>query len=289
MHARGKPFDKDVQLANIAARTSGFSGAQLQNLLNEAAIVAARRNCTAISYNEVDYAIDRLTVGMQKETGTNIKSRQELVAYHEAGHAIMALVTPDYDTVTKVTIIPRSNGAGGFTLFTPSDERLESGMYTKTYLLGQLSVALGGRVAEELVYGEEEVTTGASNDLQQVRDIARRMVAQWGFTVSGADLGIVGWEAPDAGRYSAVTRSTDTDFKIDEEVMAITDLAYARCKEALAKHRGLMDMLVDKLLEVETVSAKELLAMLEAYDPKLAQDLDKQPPPDSETVLTPAI
>jgi len=223
---------------------------------------------------------------MQKTTGTGNTGRQQLVAYHEAGHAIMALVTPDYDTVAKVTIIPRSNGAGGFTLFTPSDERAESGMYTKSYLLGQLSVALGGRVAEELVYGAEEVTTGASNDLQQVRDIARRMVAQWGFTVTGADLGIVGWESPGAGRYTAITRSLETDFLIDEEVMAMTDLAYKKCKEALSKHRVLMDTLVEKLLEAETVNAKELLKMLDDYDPALSKELDKQPPPDSTTILT---
>ena len=118
---------------------------------------------------------------MQKETGTSFPNRQRLVAYHEAGHAIMGALTPDYDMVTKVTIIPRTNGAGGFTLFTPTEERLESGLYSKRYLKGQLAVALGGRVAEEIVYGEDEVTTGASNDLQQVRNIARRMVAQWGF------------------------------------------------------------------------------------------------------------
>merc|ERR1719310_1399045 len=149
--------------------------------MNEEAIVAARNGKQEIGYEEVDFALDRLQVGMAKSTGMSFPSRQRLVAYHEAGHAAMALLTPDYDMVTKVTIIPRTNGAGGFTLFTPSEERLESGMYSKRYLEGQLAVALGGRVAEEIVYGEEEVTTGASNDLQQVRSIARRMVAQWGF------------------------------------------------------------------------------------------------------------
>merc|ERR1711933_171261 len=140
-------------------------------------------------------AIDRVTVGMSKTTGTSFPARQKLVAYHEAGHAVMGLLTPDYDMVTKVTIVPRTNGAGGFTLFTPSEERLESGMYSKRYLEGQLAVALGGRVAEEIIYGEDEVTTGASNDLQQVRSIARRMVAQWGF--SKDRLGATSWEATD--------------------------------------------------------------------------------------------
>ena len=146
VHARGKPLDADVTLGEIAARTTGFSGASLENLLNEAAIMAARRNRTSISYSEVDYAIDRIQVGLVKTGGgQSFPARQRLVAYHEAGHAVMGLLTPDYDTVTKVTIIPRSNGAGGFTLFTPSDEQLESGLYSKRYLEGQLAVALGGR------------------------------------------------------------------------------------------------------------------------------------------------
>jgi len=279
-----------VELSNIASRTTGFSGASLQNLLNEAAIVAARRNKTAISYDEVDYAIDRLTVGMQKTSGTNSIKNKELTAYHEAGKAIMALVTPDYDTVSKVTIIPRSNGQGGFTLFTPSDERLESGMYTKSYLLGQLSVSLGGRVSEELRYGIEDVTTAGSGDMQQVRSIARRMVGQWGFSVTdkGAEIGIVGWESDGGGRYEAITRSDSTGLDIDLEVMAMCDEAYARTKAALTKHRGLVDILVAKLLDQETVNAKELLAMLQEYDPALSKALDKQPPIDSTTLLTSA-
>merc|ERR1711937_482098 len=183
VHVRGKPLAPEFDLNIVAKRTTGFSGASLANLMNEAAIVAARNGKTKITYDEVDYAIDRQTVGMQKTTGMSFPNRQRLVAYHEAGHAIMGLMTPDYDMVTKVTIIPRSSGAGGFTLFTPPEERLESGVYTKKYLEGQLTVALGGRVAEEIIYGKEEITTGASNDLQQVRNIARRMVTQWGFAM----------------------------------------------------------------------------------------------------------
>merc|ERR1719331_2024791 len=134
VHSRGKPLADNVQLDIVARRTIGFSGASLANLMNEAAIVAARKDKTEISYEEIDYSIDRLTVGMVKSTGTSFPNRQRLVAYHEAGHAIMGALTPDYDMVTKVTIIPRTNGAGGFTLFTPSEERLESGLYSKRYL-----------------------------------------------------------------------------------------------------------------------------------------------------------
>jgi len=146
-------------------------------------------------------------------------------------------------------------------------------MYTKSYLLNQLAVTLGGRVCEEIKYGVEEVTTAGSGDMQRVRDIARRMVGQWGFSVTekGAEIGIVGWESDGAGRYEAITRSDATALDIDLEVMALCDDAYARAKAALTKHFRLVDMLVEKLLEQETVNAKELLAMLEAYDPKLSK------------------
>merc|ERR1719311_423461 len=200
--------------------------------MNEAAIVAARRDMTTITYEHIDYSIDRVTVGMQKTTGMSFPARQRLVAYHEAGHAIMGLLQPNYDMVTKVTIVPRTNGAGGFTLFTPPEERLESGMYSKRYLKSQLAVALGGRVAEELVFGPEEVTTGASNDLQQVRNIARRMVTQWGF--SKEKLGAVAWESPNgADPFRDPGGSEDRVAQIDEEVKLLVAEAYAHAKKVL--------------------------------------------------------
>merc|ERR1719326_790483 len=214
VHVRGKPLAKDLDLGIVAKRTTGFSGASLANLMNEAAIVAARNGKKEISYDEIDYAIDRLTVGMQKQTGMTFPNRQRLVAYHEAGHAIMGLLTPDYDMVTKVTIIPRSGGAGGFTLFTPPEERLESGMYSKKYLCAQLAVALGGRVAEEIIYGVDEITTGASNDLQQVRNIARRMVTQWGY--SKDKLGATAWETQQgSGGFGPQAASPEMEALID--------------------------------------------------------------------------
>merc|ERR1719247_2303416 len=202
--------------------------------MNEAAIVAARNDKTEISYEEVDYAIDRQTVGLQKTTGTSFPARQKLVAIHEAGHAVCGLLTPDYDMVTKVTIIPRTNGAGGFTLFTPSDERADSGMYTESYLKNQLVVALGGRVAEEMIYGKDEITTGASNDLQQVRNIARRMVTQWGFAKN--KLSAVAWEQ-DGPWYGPRAASPETETQIDAEVKELVAEAYARCKKLLFDNR----------------------------------------------------
>merc|ERR1719327_223210 len=241
VHVRGKPLASELDLDIIAKRTIGFSGASLANLMNEAAIVAARNGKEEIGYEEVDYAIDRVTVGMSKTTGTAFPSRQRLVAYHEAGHAVMGLLTPDYDMVTKVTIVPHTNGAGGFTLFTPSEERLESGMYSKRYLEGQLAVALGGRVAEEIIYGVDEVTTGASNDLQQVRSIARRMVAQWGFAMEDMGEAPVAWEEPNAGPMSIRPASVQTEAALDAEVQKIVQKAYDTCYKTLEENRALLD------------------------------------------------
>merc|ERR1719271_861913 len=222
--------------------------------------MAARRSKDVITFSEIDYAIDRLTVGLAKTTGMNNPSRQRLVAYHEAGHAIMAALTEGYDTVAKLTIIPRSNGAGGFTLFTPSEERMESGLYSYKFLKGQLAVALGGRVAEELVYGDDEVTTGASNDLQQVRK-----VAQWGFSKDA--LSPTAWEpAESGGMFAASTAaSEETESTIDTEVSKLVADAYEVCKKALGENRALMDATVDALLEKETIDGVELDVLLEKY------------------------
>mmetsp|Transcript_34799 Transcript_34799/g.121338 ORF Transcript_34799/g.121338 Transcript_34799/m.121338 type:complete len:670 (+) Transcript_34799:59-2068(+) len=265
VHCRNKPLAEEVDLGEIAARTIGFSGASLQNLMNEAAIMAARRGKDTISFSEIDYAIDRLTVGLAKTTGMNNPSRQRLVAYHEAGHALMAALTDGYDTVAKLTIIPRSNGAGGVTLFTPSEDRMESGLYSYRFLKGQLAVALGGRVAEELVFGGDEVTTGASNDLQQVRNIARRMVAQWGFS-SGA-LSATAWEpAEPGGMFSGSTAaSEETESTIDTEVAKLVTDAYDVCKKAIAENRALLDAVVEELLEKETIDGIELDALVQKY------------------------
>jgi len=264
VHCRNKPLADEVDLGEIAGRTIGFSGASLKNLMNEAAIMAARRNKDTISWPEIDYAIDRLTVGLAKTTGMNNPSRQRLVAYHEAGHAVMAALTEGYDTVAKLTIIPRSNGAGGFTLFTPSEDRMESGLYSLRYLKAQLAVALGGRVAEELVFGDDEITTGASNDLQQVRNIARRMTAQWGFSKDA--LAPTAWEPVEQqammGRNSA---SEETEATIDQEVAKLVADAYAVCKNTLASNRPLLDAVVDELLEKETIEGSELDRLVEKY------------------------
>jgi len=153
VHSRGKPLEPDVDLEAISRRTPGFSGAQLENLMNEAAISAARAAKSTIGWEQIDGAVDRVMVGLEKKGGNPQLKQKQLVAYHEAGHAVVGALVPDYDQVQKITIIPRSNGAGGLTFFAPSESRLESGMYSKQYLESQLAVALGGRLAEEIIYG----------------------------------------------------------------------------------------------------------------------------------------
>merc|ERR1712232_379348 len=169
VHSRGKPLETDVDLEAISRRTPGFSGAQLENLMNEAAISAARMGKSTIGWEEIDGAVDRVMVGLEKKGGASTLSQKqnELVAYHEAGHAIVGALIPDYDQVQKISIIPRSNGAGGLTFFAPQEARLEAGLYSRQYLESQLAVALGGRLAEEIIFGENESTTGASNDFER--------------------------------------------------------------------------------------------------------------------------
>jgi cell division protease FtsH len=272
VHARSKPLDGSVDLAVLAQRTTGFSGASLANLLNEAAIVTARRSKDEISMSEVEYALDRLTVGMEKRTGMSSATRQELVAYHEAGHAVMAALLPGFDAVGKVTIVPRSNGAGGFTLFVPDDERTDSGMYTRSYLESRLMVALGGRVAEELRYGAKEVTTGASSDLQSVADLARRMVTQWGFASDA--LGATAWESPNgSGMGAPQMASSQTQEKIDAEVTKLVGAAYAQCKATLETNRPLLDAVVAALLKDETIGNDELMALVARSGPGCALPL----------------
>ena len=181
VHARGKTLAKDVDLDKVARRTPGYTGADLANLLNEAAILAARRELTEVSNDEISDAIERVMAGPEKKDRVMSARRARLVAYHEAGHALVGALMPDYDPVQKISIIPRGN-AGGLTFFTPSEERMESGLYSRAYLQNQMAVALGGRVAEEIVYGEDEVTTGASNDLQQVANTARQMITRFGMS-----------------------------------------------------------------------------------------------------------
>ena len=272
VHARGKTLAKDVALDKIARRTPGFTGADLANLLNEAAILAARRNLTEISMDEVNDAIDRVLAGPEKKNRVMSEKRKELVAYHEAGHALVGALMPDYDPVQKISIIPRGR-AGGLTWFTPSEDRMESGLYSRSYLQNQMAVALGGRIAEEIVYGNEEVTTGASNDLQQVTRVARQMITRFGMSDR---LGPVALGRQNGNVFLGRDIASDRDFSdetasaIDEEVKNLVDQAYRRAKEVLTENRPVLDKLADMLIEKETVDADELQDVLANNDVKMA-------------------
>ena len=272
VHARGKTLSKDVDLEKIARRTPGFTGADLSNLLNEAAILAARRNLTEVSMDEVNDAIDRVLAGPEKKDRVMSEKRKELVAYHEAGHALVGALMPDYDPVQKISIIPRGR-AGGLTWFTPSEDRMDSGLYSRSYLQNQMAVALGGRLAEEIIFGEEEVTTGASNDLQQVARVARQMVTRFGMSDR---LGPVALGRQQGnmflGRDIAAERdfSEETAAAIDDEVRNLVEQAYRRSKAVLVGNRHVLDRLAAMLIEKETVDSDELQELLANSDVKMA-------------------
>ena len=273
VHARSKTLSKDVDLDKVARRTPGYTGADLANLLNEAAILAARRQLTEVSNDEISDAIERIMVGPEKKDRVMSERRKRLVAYHEAGHALVGALMPDYDAVQKISIIPRGN-AGGLTFFTPSEERMESGLYSRTYLQNQMAVALGGRVAEEIVYGEDEVTTGASNDLQQVASVARQMVTRFGMSDK---LGPVALGRAQGGMFLGRDIAAERDFSedtaatIDSEVSDLVDAAYHRATKVLNDNRSVLDELAEMLVESETVDSQELQDLLIRRDVRIAE------------------
>ena len=273
VHARGKTLSKDVDLDKVARRTPGYTGADLSNLLNEAAILAARRDLSEVSNDEISDAIERVMAGPEKKDSVMSDRRKRLVAYHEAGHALVGALMPDYDPVQKISIIPRGN-AGGLTFFTPSEERMESGLYSRTYLQNQMAVALGGRVAEEIVYGEDEVTTGASNDLQQVASTARQMITRFGMSDK---LGPVALGRSQGGMFLGRDIAAERDFSedtaatIDEEVSDLVALAYKRATKVLVDNRSVLDELADMLVDQETVDAEEFQELLIRSDVRIAE------------------
>ncbi|MBM5803453.1 MAG: ATP-dependent metallopeptidase FtsH/Yme1/Tma family protein [Cyanobacteria bacterium K_DeepCast_35m_m2_155] len=273
VHARGKTLAKDVDLDKVARRTPGFTGADLANLLNEAAILAARNQLTEISMDEVNDAIERVMAGPEKKDRVMSDKRKRLVAYHEAGHALVGALMPDYDPVQKISIIPRGQ-AGGLTFFTPSEERMESGLYSRAYLQNQMAVALGGRVAEEIVYGDDEVTTGASNDLQQVARVARQMITRFGMSDR---LGPIALGRSQGGMFLGRDIAAERDFSedtaaaIDDEVSQLVAEAHRRATTVLTSNRGVLDELADLLVEKETVDAEELQELLINSDVRVAE------------------
>ncbi|HJN35266.1 MAG: ATP-dependent zinc metalloprotease FtsH [Prochlorococcus sp.] len=263
VHSRTRPLDEDVSLEDWARRTPGFSGADLANLLNEAAILTARHERKTIGSDQIEAALERITMGLTAAPLQD-SAKKRLIAYHEIGHALVAALTANADRVDKVTLLPRSGGVGGFTRFWPDDEILDSGLVTKAYLQARLVVALGGRAAELVVFGPDEVTQGASGDLQSVTKLAREMVTRFGFS----SLGPVALEAAGSevflGRDLVHTRpnyAESTGKAIDEQIRELAMAALNQAVELLRSRREEMDRLVEALMEEETLNSERFLAL----------------------------
>ena len=254
VHARGKILSKSVHLDSIAKRTVGFSGADLENLLNEAALLAVRREKSAITMSEIDEAIDRVIMGPAKVTKKYTKEEKKLVAYHEAGHAVLGIKLDNANDVQKVTIIPRGQ-AGGYNLMLPKEEKYTA---TKTELLEQIMGLLGGRVAEEVVFGE--ITTGAHNDFSKATKIARSMVTEYGMS----SLGPVQLETPEGSSFLGRDYNKNRNFsdqvalEIDNEVRKIINDCYSKAKKIIEKNRDLLDLIASNLIEHETLTKEQI-------------------------------
>jgi cell division protease FtsH len=250
VHARNKKVDKSVSLEAIARRTPGFTGADLANLLNEAAILTARRRKESITLLEVDDAVDRVVAGMEGTPLVDSKSKR-LIAYHEVGHALVGTLLKDHDPVQKVTLIPRGQ-AQGLTWFTPNEEQ---GLISRSQLLSRITSTLAGRAAEEIVFGKPEVTTGAGDDLQKVSGMARQMVTRFGMS----NLGLLSLENQSSevflGRdwMNKSEYSEEIAAKIDSQVREIISHCYIKSKELLQENRTAMEHLVDLLSDQETI------------------------------------
>ncbi|MGD1952208.1 MAG: ATP-dependent zinc metalloprotease FtsH [Leptolyngbyaceae cyanobacterium] len=267
VHARDKKIADDVNLDAIARRTPGFSGAQLANLLNEAAILTARRRKDAVTMEEIDDAIDRLTIGLTLTPLLDSKKKR-LIAYHEVGHALVSTMLKHSDPLAKVTIIPRSGGVGGFASYLPKEDRVDDGLISYAELIDRITMALGGRAAEEIVFGPDEVTQGAANDIQQVTNIARQMITRFGMS----ELGSFAMEAPSSavflGRSDLMQRSEYSEemaAKIDQRVREIAVTAYIKARSMLKDNRSLLDRLVDRLVEKETIDGEEFRGIVSEY------------------------
>ncbi|KYG58625.1 ATP-dependent zinc metalloprotease FtsH [Planococcus maritimus] len=261
VHARNKPLDDTVDMKAIAQRTPGFSGADLENLLNEAALVAARRNKKKIDMADIDEATDRVIAGPAKKNRVISKKERNIVAYHESGHTVIGLILDDADIVHKVTIVPRGQ-AGGYAVMLPREDRY---FMTKPELLDKIAGLLGGRVAEDIVFGE--VSTGAHNDFQRATAIARSMVTEYGMSDK---IGPIQFGQSQGGNVflgrdfnSDQNYSDAIAFEIDQEIQRIIKEQYVRTKEILTEKRELLELLANTLLEVETLDAAQILHLKE--------------------------
>lgn len=280
VHSKGKPLDADVELETLAKRTPGFTGADIANLMNEAALLAARRRKKKISHEDIEDAIDRVMAGGPEKKSRIISDREKRVtAWHEAGHAVVGHMLAHMDPLHKITIIPRGR-AMGYTMFLPVEDRYN---ISKSEILDRMAMALGGRVAEEIVFGE--ITSGAYDDIERTTQMARRMVTEWGMSEK---LGPLTFGAKQdevfLGRDIARQRnySEDVAALIDEEVRNFVHNAYQRAKTLLVKYRGALDQLSEALLQKETLEGKELEELLKTLLPARPEPSTKGAAPSAK-------
>lgn len=259
VHARNKKLASDVKLENLAKRTPGFSGADLENVLNEGAILAVRDNRNLVTMDDLDEAIDRVMMGPAKKSKKYTDKEKRLVAYHEAGHAVIGLKLENSDMVQKVTIIPRGD-AGGYNLMTPREEKL---MPTKSDFLAQITGLLGGRVAEELVFNE--ISAGASNDIERVTKIAKMMVKSFGMS----SLGPVQYDDPNGNVFLGRDYGKGNDysgeiaFEIDKEIRMIINQCYENCKKLISENMDLLKLIAETLIEEETITNEQIMNLVD--------------------------
>jgi cell division protease FtsH len=279
VHAKGKPLEKDVDLSVLAKQTPGFSGADLANLVNEAAILTARANKKRVSMDEFNEAIDRVIAGPERKSRLISPKEKEIIAYHEAGHALVAHLLPNADPVFKITIVSRGM-AGGFTRFLPEEDRH---LGTRSQYQDMLGATLAGHVAEELVLGE--MTTGPQNDIEQATKIARQMVTQWGMSERlgprtfgrKEEMVFLGREISEQRNYSEKVAE-----EIDDEVRRIIDHAYGTAKRVLTQNRAKLDQLARKLMDVETIEGEDLQALFNApTDVDVPIGVEEPPAPET--------
>jgi len=277
VHMKKIPVDESVDARVIARGTPGFSGADLANLVNEAALFAAREDSRAVTQDHFDRAKDKIMMGAERKSMVMSEEDKRLTAFHEAGHAIVGRIVPEHDPVYKVTIIPRGR-ALGVTMFLPEEDKYSQ---NKTQLESQLASLFGGRVAEELIYGPDKVTTGASNDIERATQIARSMVSKWGLSEA---LGPLSYDENEdevfLGR--SVTKhqnvSDETHRLIDKEVRRIIDNAYARAKDILTKYDRQLHLMADALMTYETIDAHQIDQIMDGREPDPPANWDDDPP-----------
>lgn len=287
VHARNKKLASDVSLANLAKRTPGFSGADLANVLNEGAILAVRKNESKVTMTDLDEAIDRVMMGPAKKSKKYTEKDKILVAYHEAGHAVIGLKLEDADMVQKVTIIPRGD-AGGYNLMTPREEKY---FHRKSEFIAQITGLLGGRTAEEIQFGE--ISAGAVNDIEKLTEIAKNMVRVYGMS----SLGPIQYADPQGNVFLGRDYTKGSDYsagvaaEIDKEVRAIVDECHENCRKILTENKDLLDLIANNLYEHETLTNEEITNLMnygQLTDPNIETN-EEEEKVEQEVVQVPEI